>query len=1105
MENAKKSVLRTRYYPVENGYEIIGSREMFNRTLYGSHANDHLPEKYFTFAGDLPIFMGAVTDWRKAGYSAYAKNGTLISGLAMARGLKTPAFYSDDVDVSSQWFHNSDDVVSVYRNGWMEYKLSQISPWFTADVAVNISVFPLLPDDGFLVHYKISTDQQIIFCAGFGGITDFISRLEYPLVKGRYFNESDCENTQIECGENSAAIKSVDGTVLRIGASFPVEVEISDAASLRNDSPGLFLANADKNSKTPVVKMFTSIGPRQILDGFLVVLRNASDAALEKWLTRENPAEFLKRQIAAKTSSISMHTPDTMLDLTLPPTVIAMDASWHEKTFYHGAHAYHTPFLGWRNWYGPTVIGWHDRVKTAIESHFSQIIKDSDGPEKIWYDGSNSPKLDHTRTQYHHMENSTGFLPSLLNTVAIYNMQEVAVDMFLHYVARTGDLLCAEKYFDSLCDILDWEERILDPDGDGLYQNFLNTWISDGHSYNGGGCAQSSSYNLYANVVMSRIAEKLDRPSSVFIERAQKIREALQNRLWLKEKGVLAEFVDTIGNKLVHPSPELSTIYLAIDCGAVDMFQAYQMLRFTRTDIKNIKTLNRQGRLAYSSNWYPKKYSTCGIFPAENLHLALAYFKMGFKSEGLEIFDAIVDAYFTGKNPGLCSHVLSEHGISDSGDLDFSDVSSMYIRTIVEGLFGIRFDLINDVIEIAPGFPDGWTHAEMTLKDFSLKYSRNDDIENFIVKCERKVTKKIRIPLRTAKVDEVLLNGKPAEYKIIAGINASFIDVETNVDDCLELQIKHGDTKKPCLYYSDKVFADGKLLITVFGGHAVEYLDTTGIVQSVEVNDDVFDMRIRLTPGRYSIFVRVVADDYDAWLPVDFTIEMPQAILPCRNREDNAAKFQPVDISQYFNMGLMEIHRQEYLRPRPAGYSIGVCIDGRYAWDWNQGGHNGINIDDSQLRNAQGGIFRVPSGIGFLTPSEGRNVACISIWENYPTVAKIPLHGCGSELALFFICSTNPMQTAVENVRISVTYKDGTTQSVSLIYPHNIDDWLNSALQYENETAYFSDFNHGIVQRIMLDEAKELCEVSIEAIANEVIFGLLGMSILPKNASEDLL
>lgn len=70
--------------------------------------------------------------------------------------------------------------------------------------------------------------------------------------------------------------------------------------------------------------------------------------------------------------------------------------------------------------------------------------------------------------------------------------------------------------------MLDWEERIFDYDNDGLYQNFLNTWISDGHSYNGAGCAQSSAYNFRANLIMAKIAKKLQQPNKVFLDRANK-------------------------------------------------------------------------------------------------------------------------------------------------------------------------------------------------------------------------------------------------------------------------------------------------------------------------------------------------------------------------------------------------------------------------------------------------------------------------------------------------------------------------------------------------------------------------------------------------------
>ena len=69
-------------------------------------------------------------------------------------------------------------------------------------------------------------------------------------------------------------------------------------------------------------------------------------------------------------------------------------------------------------------------------------------------------------------------------------------------------------------------------------------------------------------------------------------------------------------------------------------------------------------------------------------------------------------------------------------------------------------------------------------------------------------------------------------------------------------------------------------------------------------------------------------------------------------------------------------------------------------------------------------------------------------------------------------------------------------QAVSLVHPVNFDDWLNAAIQTQNETVYFSDYNHGMVQRIELDKEKELAKISIEAIANEVIVGIIGMSVL---------
>ena len=47
--------MRTKYRPVDNGYEITGSHEVFNRALYGGHDQDDLSERFVTFAGDQPV------------------------------------------------------------------------------------------------------------------------------------------------------------------------------------------------------------------------------------------------------------------------------------------------------------------------------------------------------------------------------------------------------------------------------------------------------------------------------------------------------------------------------------------------------------------------------------------------------------------------------------------------------------------------------------------------------------------------------------------------------------------------------------------------------------------------------------------------------------------------------------------------------------------------------------------------------------------------------------------------------------------------------------------------------------------------------------------
>jgi len=1084
---------KTRYTPTENGYAISGSSDLFNRTLYGSHKNDDKTARFFTFAGDTPQFMGAVTDWAVDPITYQEKSGVLVSGLAITPGRPAGFYYTDKIDQTSRWFHNSEDVLAEFKNGWMEYELSQISSWFP-DVSVKIEAYPLLPEDGYLIHYHITTNQRCFFAAGFGGITEMQGRFEYKGEPRRYFTADNTKGNTVQIGKNRAFIQHTDGKTMRVATSFDAEFALGSAKAMADIYPSVFLGSSPENEDDQVVRISAPIEPGQALDGFVIAIRDEDESVLDKWLTMEDPIGYIKQQIYAKFACIDVDTPDHPMDLTVVPNVIALDASWHKDAFNHGAFAYHNPYLGWRNWYAPTAMHWNERVEKTIDMWMSYITRGDIANENVFYD--DSPAVEGkpyvgSRTE---IRNAVGRLPAYFKPdhspiYGPYNMQECALDMMLHYMEWSGNLDFAAKHFDDMCAMVDYETRIFDPDDDGLYQNMLNTWISDGHQYNGAGCNQATAYNYRANLVLSQIAEKIGRDGKRFAQRAEKIKNAME-KLWMPHDGVYAESLDTIGNCLLHPALELPSVYHPIDSFMIDHRKAYRVLRYTEKHLKSISTPGRGGRLSYSSNWLPKQYSSCGLFPSENAHLALAYFQVGLKEQGKKLLDGVTDCFFTGRNPGMAPHIQSNRCTADFGDQDFTDTSSMYLRMVMEGLFGIRINAMEGYVHIQPNLPAEWEHASLTLQDIALHYHRRGNEETFNVHCDRVETKRFRIPMRSADVELVLLDGQVVPYEVEAGVNNSFIIVKTDMMGKFRLQVIHGKQPVPTVSVSETVLVGNKLVAQVKGGTLTEVYDVSEVLEDITTAGNKVYARAKNIPGDHTLFLRVKSGKYDAWLAADYDIEgedIEEAPL-----EDNP--FEAVDMTGFFNCNLVDIHKQSYVHPLPKGLVYRLYKTGRAGHNWSQFGYRAIYTDDTFFRTS-GGTVHSPSGIPFATPTENENLACVSIWDAFPNDITIPLKGKGQEVAVCFIASTYWMHTGVENARFTVTYTDGTVESTSLVYPISIDDWQTSALTTESEIFYFNNYNHATVKRFRIDPTKELADIRIEAVANEVILGVVGISI----------
>ncbi len=181
-------------------------------------------------------------------------------------------------------------------------------------------------------------------------------------------------------------------------------------------------------------------------------------------------------------------------------------------------------------------------------------------------------------------------------------------------------------------------------------------------------------------------------------------------------------------------------------------------------------------------------------------------------------------------------------------------------------------------------------------------------------------------------------------------------------------------------------------------------------------------------------------------------------------------------------------------------------------------------IDDSGLRQKAGSqnLFELVNGLSFTTPVEGKNIVFVSQWDNYPNETTMPLKGKAAHAYLLMTGSTNHMQSRIENGRIIVTYTDGSEDVLQLINPNNwwsieqdmhIDDFafhigVPSPIRIELKTGNTYLVGKGIgveqwieggaasVLDIPLNPAKELKSLTLSATSNDVVIGLMGISLV---------
>lgn len=1050
------------YLPQGNDFVLYKGSRKFNRALYGTNT------AFRVEAGDLPEFALYMP-----GMGGNCKIGIIRQQ-------------------QSKWISTAAAIKTIYRPGAMIY---EIKDSLLGKGQLTITVLAMADAEGMIV--KLDARQipaGVLLMIVYGGATgkkfsrdgdigadpesSFYLKPEYckdnryaidknifQLTYGFTKAQTEEERYEIQYGNKQADSAAKEKPKQLIGV-FPEHTELAIADAEQQQSP-LSLQQSAANLKLPVV---TGIIPLQT-NGTIYFLSEKKEAAITY---ADLPNVYAKAEASRKklAERIVLQTPDPMINPLAGALAVAADAIWEAPSYMHGAIAWRMRLPAWRGAYCADALGWHDRARQHFTSYsLSQVTDVPAGP--LVFDTAL-----HIARQQEKMGNamfSNGYIcrnPNGDIRPHHYDMNLVFVDQLLNHFNYTGDIDYVRSMWPLLKLHLEWEKRNFDADGDGLYDAYAAIWASDALQYSGGGVTHASAYNYRANKTAAMLAVLLGEDGSSYAAEADKIYNAMQQKLWLKDKGWYAEYIDKMGLQQVHPAAALWTVYHAIDEGAATPQQQHQLLRYVDKYIPHIPVKmnglkDEDYYLLSTTNWQPYTWSINNVALGEVMHTALAYWQGGENNHAFKLWKSmLIESMYGSASPGGFEQLSYYDAARGELYRDFADGIGVTARTLTEGLFGILPDALHDKLLIKPGFPDAWQFAKLAVPDIAISFKQEGNITLYEVKQSYSKPLQVNLQLKAykEKITAVTVNGKPVKWQWLKDAAGQS-----------ELLIEAGNEKQ-C-----------NIKIT-WAGNAV--------------------LQETATP-----------------MPVQQSSTAVQEYQPAAD-----AVFSTINLQPYFNDQVTQLFKNKYMSPRPQSTTLQLPWQGIGNWCYPL---TDANISDSGLRARAGAANTVFLGnIPFATPSamDAKNILFTSRWDNYPVSATLPLSGKAAHAYLLMAGSTNPMQSRFTNGIVVVKYKDGSSDSLELVNPQNwypieqdylVDGFafttgapkpyrlllktgtfvkeipkLSSIKGYTNRAI---EGGAATVIEMPLDQHKELASLAVETRANDVVVGLMGVTLVVSN------
>jgi len=383
-------------------------------------------------------------------------------------------------------------------------------------------------------------------------------------------------------------------------------------------------------------------------------------------------------------------------------------------------------------WWGKLWCGDHESHKTCLRLYGALQLDDE------YYHISDRDACNRHYPYFETVEGAIPWMTQALEPAIRENHNPFWVDQVWWAYCWTGDEQFVRDLFPAVKRASDFQIKVCDPDGDGLFQEHYGFWTGD----NGGEGPKAVTVTVTSWAMLDRTAKMArivgdTEAEKYYQDYADKSYAAIQREMWSEECGVLGS-IGKEGTWREHM--QIWNECLAVESGSVSKDQGRRAMRWCESHYGFHP--NPGIDLMMSSDWFPLRWSLQFVHTGDTCRAALAGLMCGDADLWWPYIRTIVRASFNGRYPGV-NYGVNNKGASE-GIEEQLDSTDAHIHMAVRGLFGITPAIHEGKLHICPAFPSDWEEASIKTPEFSFTYQRKGDEVEYHITSAKPLVKHVR-------------------------------------------------------------------------------------------------------------------------------------------------------------------------------------------------------------------------------------------------------------------------------------------------------------------------------------------------------------------------